>query len=402
MSFSQASVNQLFDSIQSTCLTLGVFDSVNTHEPKSAPQKGVTASIWVDSIVPNGRASGLDATSGVVTFNVRCYTSMLAQPYDYIDPNLTTAAMTVLNAFSEDFTFGETVRDIDLLGMYGVSMNARAGYLSIDNKMFRIITVTVPVVINDLFTQEALIFSKTGGLGDNFYIGGYDLSGDIASLDQISGPMTPFDVTPINASANVRIGGLRSGDLQFTSFFDAAAGQEHVALSTLPTTDVIATYCRGTVLQNPAACIHGRQINYDPTRDNTGNLTLKVEVQSDSYGLEWGEQLTAGLRTDGSATVGSAITDTAASNYGGQAYFQLVSFTGTSVTIDIQSATSSGGSYSSTGLTTTAMNAVGSQRLATANNLTINQYLKVVTTGTFSNAVFNVVFIRNATAGQVF
>jgi hypothetical protein len=244
--------------------------------------------------------------------------------------------------------------------------------------------------------------SKTGGLGDNFYIGGYDLSGDIASLDQISAPMTPLDVTPINSSANVRIGGLRAGDLQFTSFFDAAAGQEHVALSTLPTTDVIATYCRGTTLQNPAACIRGVQINYDPTRDNTGNLTLKVEVQSDAYGLEWGEQLTPGLRTDTSATVGSAITDTAASSFGGQAYFQLVSFTGTSVTIDIQSATTSGGSYTTTGLTSVAFTAIGAQRLAVGNTVTINQYLKVVTTGTFTNAVFNVVFVRNATAGIVF
>lgn len=76
----------------------------------------------------------------------------------------------------------------------------------------------------------------------------------------------------------------------------------------------------------------------------------------------------------------------------------LTAFSGTSVTIDIQSATTSGGSYSTTGLTTSAMTAIGAQRLATANNVTINEFLKVVTTGTFTVAKFVVVFVRNAKA----
>lgn len=153
MSFSQAAVNQLFDSIVSTCLTLGVFESVNQHEPKTAPQAGTYAAVWVDSITPVARASGLNATSGVVVFNVRCYSSMLQQPLDAIDPGLTTAAMTVMDAFSGDFTFGGTVRDVDLLGMYGQPMGGRAGYINIDGKMFRVFTITIPVIINDLWTQ---------------------------------------------------------------------------------------------------------------------------------------------------------------------------------------------------------------------------------------------------------
>lgn len=244
--------------------------------------------------------------------------------------------------------------------------------------------------------------AKTSGLGDNFYIAGFDLSGDVASLDQISGGPALLDVTPINKSAHVRIGGLRSGGMSFTSFFDAAAGAEHLALSTLPRTDVIATYARGTTVGNPAASMTSKQINYDPTRDNTGNLTLKTDLQSNSFGLEWGIQLTAGLRTDGSATTGAFFDNTAATSFGGQAYFQLTAFSGTSVTIDIQSATTSGGSYSTTGLTTTAMTAIGAQRLAVSTATTINEFLKVVTTGTFTNAVFSVVFVRNLTAGQVF
>ena len=57
-------------------------------------------------------------------------------------------------------------------------------------------------------------------MGDNFYIGGYDLSGDVSALSQIGGGPAAGDVTPINSYGNQRIGLLRSGDLQFTTFFE--------------------------------------------------------------------------------------------------------------------------------------------------------------------------------------
>ena len=250
--------------------------------------------------------------------------------------------------------------------------------------------------------------NKTSGLGDNFYLNGYDLSGDVASLEQIGGGPAAGDVTGIKSSAHERLGLLRDGRMQFTSFFRGNGDWSpslvgSAALSTLPTTDVVACYLRGTALGNAAAAINGKQVNYDPTRDNAGNLTLKVDIQANGYGLEMnGEQLTAGLRTDTTATTGAAWDDGAGSNFGGQAYFQLVAFSGTSVTIDIQSATTSGGTYASTGLTSSAFTAIGAQRVAVVNTTTINEFLKVKTTGTFTNAVFAVVFVRNPIAGVVF
>ena len=153
MTFNQSAVNSLFDQITSDIAQLGVFESVNKHEPKSAPQNGMYASVWMDSVTPVGRASGLASISGVVTFNVRIYSSMLQQPLDEIDPGVMTAVCAVLNAFSGEFTLGGTVRDIDLLGMYGRSMSAQAGYINIDNKMFRVMTITIPVIVNDMFTE---------------------------------------------------------------------------------------------------------------------------------------------------------------------------------------------------------------------------------------------------------
>lgn len=155
MSFDQTAVNALFDAVLSKLLTLGIFQTVNQHEPKSAPGLGTRASMWVDSMRPIPGASGLNATSGVVTFNVRVYSNFLQMPLDGIDPDILTATSTVLNAFSAGFTLGGTVRAIDLLGMYGAAMEARAGYVTQDGKVYRLMDVTLPMIINDLWTQVA-------------------------------------------------------------------------------------------------------------------------------------------------------------------------------------------------------------------------------------------------------
>lgn len=155
MSFDAAAVATLFDRLESHALTLGVFETVNTHEPKSAPGSGLRAAIWVQSIVGVGRASGLSATSGVVTLNVRIYSNFLQQPVDGIDPAMLTATTTLLNAYTSDFDLGATVRNIDLLGSYGPAMGAQAGYLTQDGRVYRVMTIALPVVIDDLWTQGA-------------------------------------------------------------------------------------------------------------------------------------------------------------------------------------------------------------------------------------------------------
>lgn len=250
--------------------------------------------------------------------------------------------------------------------------------------------------------------TKITGLGAAFYIGGFDLSADVSALDNVTGSIKPLDVTGISKSAHERLGGQREGMLDFSLFFDIAAGQEHAALSGLPTTDTIASAFLPNASQvlavgNPVCSVNAKQINYDWTRASDGSLTGKVSCQSNGFGLEWGEALTAGLRTDTVATVGPFQDDGAGTALGGQAYFQLVAFSGTSVTIDIQSATTSGGAYATTGLTSQAFtSAPGFQRVAVSNVTTINEFVKVVTTGTFSNAVFAVHFVRNLVAGVVF
>lgn len=150
--------------------------------------------------------------------------------------------------------------------------------------------------------------TKKSGLAQNFYLGGYNLSGDTGAGNEIgSGLAGTQDVTGIDKSAYERVGLLRDGRLSWTSFFNPAAAAAHPVLSALPTTDRHEMWATATSLGAPAACMVGKQIDYNPSRAADGSLTISVASQANGYGLEWCDLLTAGQRTDTAATSGTAV-----------------------------------------------------------------------------------------------
>jgi hypothetical protein len=155
MSFDQAAVNALVSAAVSHAEVIGAFRSVVGHEPKAAPGSGLRAAVWVQRIRPI-TSSGLAETSGVVTLNVRAYNNMLEKPEDDIDPRMLAAISMLMDQYTGDFTFGGTIRNIDLLGMYGESLEAESGFIDIANTMYRQMTLTVPCVINDLWVQGGI------------------------------------------------------------------------------------------------------------------------------------------------------------------------------------------------------------------------------------------------------
>jgi hypothetical protein len=245
--------------------------------------------------------------------------------------------------------------------------------------------------------------AKASGLGDELLIGGYQLSGDIQQINNISSPIATLDVTGINSSAHERITGLRDGNLAATTFFNVAAGREHPVLKTLPTTDVHVMYMRGTTLGNPSATLVSKQINYNGKRGNEGSFTFEVEAQANGFGLEWGQLLTAGLRTDTTATNGTSIDTTASASFGAQAYLQVTAFTGTSVTVTIQDSADNSSFANVSGLAFTAVSsAPGSERISISNTSTVRRYIRAITSGTFSSATFAVSIVKNESLGVVF
>lgn len=245
--------------------------------------------------------------------------------------------------------------------------------------------------------------AKQSGLGDNFYIDGYDLSNDIGALKAIRGGPKAMNVTGIDKSGFERIGGLRDGLIQCSVFLNDAAGHEHPVLSTLPNTDRNATYCRGTALGASAAFIVGKQPDYGWTRAADGAIDISVETMSNGSGLYWGSLLTAGKRTDTTPTSPGTGVDltTVSTAFGWQAMLHVFSVTGTSVTVTLQDSAdnSSFANLAGGAFTAVAAPGPGSQYLVSGGRTdTVRRYLRAITTGTFTNAVFAVAFCRNDVA----
>lgn len=250
--------------------------------------------------------------------------------------------------------------------------------------------------------------AKTTGLGAAFYASGYDLGGDIQSVPRIGGGPSPIDVTDITQSAHSRLGGKRDGGINLVVYFDPATvangdpyNGAHLVYGALPTTDTLATYFHAPAIGSIAASCNAKQIGYNPTRGTDGSLTVAVDSQANGYGLEWGVQLTAGKRTDTTPTAGTSYDQTTVStSFGWQAYLHVFSVTGTSVTVTVEDSADNLTFAPLTGGAFTAVAAPGPgwQRLAGASNATVRRYVRTTTTGTFTNAAFAVMFVRNLTA----
>lgn len=147
-------ISGILDGVVSHAMASGHFEKVNGHEPANTPSLGLTAAVWTDS-VQAVRSSGLDQTTVQLVFNVRLYASAQAEPADAIDPNMITAMDDLCAAYVGDFTLGGLVRQVDILGAYGRPLLVRAGYVQQSGAVLRVLTITLPLIVNDLWEQVA-------------------------------------------------------------------------------------------------------------------------------------------------------------------------------------------------------------------------------------------------------
>ncbi len=111
--------------------------------------------LLIGAAIGPSEGSGLAATQARVEFTVRIYSNMTQEPQDGIDPELLSATDALLNAYSGDFQLGAAVMAVDLLGAYGAPLAAQSGYVTVDQTMFRVMDITLPMVIADAWTQAA-------------------------------------------------------------------------------------------------------------------------------------------------------------------------------------------------------------------------------------------------------
>jgi hypothetical protein len=244
---------------------------------------------------------------------------------------------------------------------------------------------------------------KSSGLGAALWVSGYDVGASTNSLSRISGGNTPIPMTDITQEAMAREGGQRSGGMDIVSYWNPDAGGSHDAYSPLPTADAIATYVAYTpAIGVPCASCVGKQLNYDGNRTQDGGFLLNTTVESNGYGVQWGFLATAGMRTDASATAAAAVSpldqgSASPGAFGLVMYVHLKSLGSGSVTIKLQeSSDNSGDAYADvTGATTGALSSAPTAVRVATGSIDVERYLKVVTTGTFTDAVFGVQVYRH-------
>jgi hypothetical protein len=148
--------------------------------------------------------------------------------------------------------------------------------------------------------------AKQGGLSQKLLVGGYDLSGNVQALDNMHGGPATGDATTIDQSAHSRLGLQRDGGGSVATLMDPALA--HPVLSALPTSDdQVMHMINPLAVGSPVAACIAKQIDYDQNRAANGMLTQKTEFQSNGFGLEWCVALTAGVRSDSTATNGTSL-----------------------------------------------------------------------------------------------
>lgn len=144
--------------IRGRLMSIGLFDTVNGHEPISSPGTGTHASVYLGPIRPSDR-SGLSSTSLVILIMVRLWISAQAENRDDTEIKLATATSQSFGALIAGFQLADasgvpTACAIDIRGMAGTRMEATPGYASFDGTEFRVQTITVPVLVENVWDES--------------------------------------------------------------------------------------------------------------------------------------------------------------------------------------------------------------------------------------------------------
>jgi hypothetical protein len=242
--------------------------------------------------------------------------------------------------------------------------------------------------------------AKKSGLGQQIFVHGYDLSGDVSTIENAGSPRELLDATALNASANERLVGLSDGNISVASWFNDSTEQEHAAFKGLPTADRIVSWVFGATRGDVAACLVAKQINYDGSRGSDGSLSFTVDTQANGVALDWGNTLTTGKETHSAAAVSTARDDGATTGYGLVGILSVIDVDSGTATVNIQQSADN-----VTFATILSFIAVDNTSVPTAQRLTLSgailRYLRVSTTGTFSNCDFCVVTRRGTAQDDV-
>jgi len=143
--------------LQSKLAAMGNVSEAVIGEPKKpftpTGQAGrVAAAIWMTDWTP-----GLTLATSVEVFTamVRLHVDAFAEDVGQLELDLADTMNELTTDLQQAFTLGNTVRNIDVGGSDSAGMSASWGHVSIANTMYRVVDITVPMIVNDVATHAA-------------------------------------------------------------------------------------------------------------------------------------------------------------------------------------------------------------------------------------------------------
>lgn len=144
-------ITATLDRLQSYVQAHGGFRNVVVGEPKSPPTDSLSAAIWTQSVDVTKVFLG-GGTREVYSVLVRVYRNWLSEPRDQVEKDLAHSVSALMEDLLADFELGGGVVAIDPAGMEGSGVTIRWGHVEISNVMFRVVDITLPLIVDDSAT----------------------------------------------------------------------------------------------------------------------------------------------------------------------------------------------------------------------------------------------------------
>lgn len=132
----------------------GYFPHVQIGEPKQPIGEKLGVAIFPVSM-SNTVMFGGGKPRELHVVTCRIYKDMLEDPEDQIEFAITEAVAEAASNIIGDFDLESTVNHVDICGQYGTPLSVTFGYLTLSNVMYRLVDITVPIIVDDSTTAAA-------------------------------------------------------------------------------------------------------------------------------------------------------------------------------------------------------------------------------------------------------
>lgn len=236
----------------------------------------------------------------------------------------------------------------------------------------------------------AFIAGKNSGV----LFGAFDLTSYFNSFS-FSRETNAISTTMFGDSNESYIAGIETANLDLSGLFDGgtdAVDEELANAFSVTTATPLTVFQNGTTAGEPCVVLNSKIQNY--TIDSS--VSDAVAVSSSFIGDNFGRGLSLYALTNTSATANTTAVDFGSStSFGGQAFLHCTAHSSADIDVKIQSSADNSSFADVSGMSFTNISGTTSERIASANNITVNRYVRLAITVNSGSATFQVSFSPN-------